>query len=210
MAEPVKLYPCPRCRNPVRATSDRCGKCGLRAKLVPAPQKTGTKSKEPEKTVAPDPVKAQIVDGINPSSFGIASLLLTMTLIAVGLAIFIAAPGLGISMAILALPAFIRTLLVVRKRKILGRPVSTEAKVGLYLGSFGVTLVVTVVTIFASALTFCMSCLGGIAVTNGGSGGSETLVMLIAFGFTLAVAGVLMWAFSLWIISRWRRDTARL
>jgi hypothetical protein len=47
-------------------------------------------------------------------------------------------------------------------------------------------------------------------VTYGGSGGPETLVMLIAFGFTLAVAGVLMWTFFKWIISRWRRDTARL
>lgn len=208
MAGTVKLYHCPRCQNPIRKKSDRCSKCGLRVKWIPGPKKTGTRSKELE-TVTPKLVKAPIVDDINPSSFGIASMLLTMTLIAVGLAIFIAAPGLGIAMAILAFPAFIRTLLVVRKRKMLGRPVSTEAKVGLYLGSFSVTLVVTLVTVFASALTFCFSCLGGMVVAEGFQG-SESLVMLIAFGFTTAVAGVLMWAFSKWIISRWRRDTATL
>ncbi len=58
------------------------------------------------------------------------------------------------TVGVLALPAFIRTLLVVCRRKMLGKTVSTKSKVGLYLGSFSVTLVVTGVTVFASAATF--------------------------------------------------------
>ena len=195
-----KIYNCPRCQNLVSANSSQCPKCGTR--LIKSAAASG------EIVLAEKVIESET--GFNNSSFGLSSLLLTITLIAVCLALFASAPGLGIMMAVLALPAFIRTLLVIQRKNRLGNPVSGGAKIGLYLGSFGVTLIVTVVTLFASALTFCLSCMGGLVVSDRvGNTGSEQVVMLIAFGFTIAVAGLLLWAFSYWIRYRWRRDAGQ-
>ncbi len=204
----AKLYPCPRCRNPVSAKIGQCWKCGTRLKFVPAAKNDIAPG--PKEAAVPAVLVSRSEPAINSSSFGLAGLLLTITLIAVCLALFAAAPGLGIIMAVLALPAFIRTLMVVEQRKKSGKPVSTNAKVGLYLGSFGVTLVVTIVTVFASALTFCLSCLGGLALmTNSGQRYSEGMIIFIAIGLTILVTGLLIWAFSKWIRNRWRRDIAK-
>ena len=97
-----KTFRCPRCQNPLRANTKQCGKCGARIKFV---------SKKPSDIVLAEKVN-KLDSEFNQSSFRLSSMLLTITLIAVCLALFVAAPGLGITLAVLSFPPFIRTLMV--------------------------------------------------------------------------------------------------
>jgi hypothetical protein len=205
-----KLYPCPRCRNLVTAKTGHCWKCGTQLKFVPGAKKDIAPG--PKEAAVPAVLVRRSEPAINSSSFGLASLMLTITLVAVCLALFAAAPGLGIIMAVCALPALIRTLMVVHQRKKSGKPISTEAKVGLYLGSFGVTLIVTVVTVIASVgasiVALIFSCFAVMAGAQGADSPESLVYIAVAFTavFTIFVAGLVVFAFSLWIRRRWQHD----
>ena len=54
--------------------------------------------------------------------------MLSMTLIAVILGVFRAAPGLGILLVVIVSPAWLRTCLYVMRRKARGRPMNTSEK----------------------------------------------------------------------------------
>ena len=179
----------------MKSAAGYCGKCGAYLEIDPS----GAIQVQPDK-------RADINEASVGYQFSVSTMLLVTTLVAVCVALFAAAPGLGILLSIIAVPPFIRTLMLVRRRKVKGQEVSPAAKVGLYLGSLGVTLVITYVTLFASILTFCLSCVGIFAV-SGGSG--EQGAFLIATIMSLAVAGLILWAFSSWVRHRWRRDIQR-
>ena len=187
---------CPTCRATVTQDTPFCWKCGSQLKT------DGFESRGIE---LPD--KPSGSAGFN---FSIASLLLLTTLIAIFLALFAAAPGLGVFLAVLSIPPFVRTLMVVNRRKAMGQQVSGGRKAGLFLGSLGVTLLITWATMFAAAIAFFFSCLGAFAFLDpGASGGAnvEAVFLWITIGFTLTFTGLVLWAFSFWIRARWRRDT---
>jgi hypothetical protein len=188
---------CPRCKAIFKGGPGYCWKCGVWIDI----DDKGIASTASDRDDASLPEHAGF-------SYSISSLLLVTTLIAVCLALAAAAPGLGILLAVVSIPPFVRTILLVRRRKQQGKNVSAGAKVSLYLGSFGVTLVVTCVTLFMSLSAFFFSCLGAYSLSRGQGmrSGSEEFSMTIATVFSLAIAGLLIWSFSHWIRSRWRRD----
>jgi hypothetical protein len=144
-----------------------------------------------------NPYLAPTYDSLTPAQRTGATGLFVGVFILVLVAVTIALPGLGILLAIVALPPFIRTLLVSAKRIQRHQTVSTLDRVLLFAGSFGVTLVVGIVVLISSIGTFCVVCL---------SSGDEKMIpvaLLIAF---LASAGVCVPLFY-WIRYRWRRDT---
>ena len=183
---------CPWCQTEVKSAAGYCGKCGAYLEIDPS---------------GAIQVQSDKLENTNEASvgyqFSVSTMLLVTTLVAVCVALFAAAPGLGILLSIIAVPPFIRTLMLVRRRKVKGQEVSTAAKVGLYLGSLGVTLVITYVTLIASLLTFCLSCMGVFAA---GGGNNETGAFAVAILLSLAIAGLLVWAFSKWVRYRWQRD----
>ena len=78
----------------------------------------------------------------SPQTFGLSTLFLFITVIAVCLGVFFAAPGLGILLTVIVVPAFIRTSAATSAgEKAAGRPVGVPEKVGLFLGSLGIVLV---------------------------------------------------------------------
>lgn len=137
-------------------------------------------------------------------TFGIASLLLLTTLVSVVMAIFVAAPGLGIILAILATPALIRTGMVLSARKELGRITDHGTKISLFLGSLGVTLVIVFTTVSICCVAACASCLATFSVSGGGA---ESLLIPVMAISTLSTGGGVIWLFSYWIHRRWKRDT---
>jgi len=108
------------------------------------------------------------------------------------------APGLGILMAILFVPPMVRTIVVAQHRVAQRRPTSSSEQVLLFAGSFGVTLVVSLVVLVSAFGTFCFVCLSG-----GGDEQTIPVALLSAGVATLASCVPLFY----WIRYRWRRHT---
>ena len=134
-------------------------------------------------------------------TFSIASILLATTLIAVFFGVLTMAPGLAILLAILSVPAFVRTGLAVHRRSQIGKPVSPASKALWFLGSLTVTTVVVTLVIVASVGTFCAVCLGGAGVMNDPN--KPVPFAFLAAGITTVIALTLSVR---WIRRRWRRD----
>lgn len=183
---------CGRCGtiNPRRAFT--CANCRslLPAALVPA---------EAVRRITIDTSTVDDEDRSQPAQFTLATLMFTVTLCAVCFALFAAAPGLGIGLAIILLPAFVRTLMIVQSRRSFGRKTSAELKIVMFLGSAVTALISSVVVLVASVGTFCGICL------SSGSSGSIPVALAVAGA---AVIGVFI-MLAAWYRSRWRRDLTR-
>ncbi len=138
----------------------------------------------------------------NEYSFGLSGLMLVVTLSAVFFGLFVAAPGLAILLAIPALPALIRTALVVNRRASLGRESSASERFALFFGSFGVSVVILLVVFVVGFGTFCAACL---AMYSAG-GEDESLIFLAAIAGLVALIPT-TYGLSYWVRWRWRKDT---
>lgn len=142
----------------------KCRHCGaVNARPAPKCWLCGQDpSGEPEAVAAaPPPVHTA---AINPAqkysrSFTLATIFLVMTLIAVCMGVVVMSPGLGIVLAILSLPAFVRTGLRVQRRVALGKSVTTGQKIGWFLGSLAAAVVVAVVVVTVAAVGMFFVCL---------------------------------------------------
>ena len=136
------------------------------------------------------------------------------TLVLICIALFIASPGLGIGITLLALPALVRTFVVVQKQKSAGKSVGEGKTIYLFAASLGTTYVIAFVTILAMTGVFislsiillfatCIAALG-----NPQNPGFDPEKMMVGIGLVsfLVAVGVL-WLFSFWVRDRWRRDT---
>jgi MFS-type transporter involved in bile tolerance (Atg22 family) len=141
---------------------------------------------------------------VEPFSFSLNSLMMLVTLAAVCFGLLAAAPGLGVFVCVILLPVMIRTALVVRRREAAGLDVSPGTKVGLFFGSFAAASVIAVVVAGAAFGSFCLSCLGAFAVTNGRS---ESLALTIAFVVAGAVTLLISIPMAKWVKRRYRRDS---
>ncbi len=121
------------------------------------------------------------------------------TLVAVCLALFAAAPGLGITLAIAALPAFIRTAILASSREAAGKPLDPGRKVVLFFGSLGTALVSSIVVTVASVGAFCAVCLT--------SGKEEIIPFAAIIGLVVFVATC--YGMFRWYRYRWKRDMNR-
>jgi hypothetical protein len=131
------------------------------------------------------------------STFGLSTLFLVITVIAVCLGVFVAAPGLGILLAVIAVPAFVRTSAATSaQEQSAGRPVDVPDKVGLFLGSIGIMLLIGLAG-FGAFFAACWASCAALSVTGafrrGGGNSGLLLVNLFAGGIALALVGWLLW-----------------
>jgi hypothetical protein len=90
--------------------------------------------------------------------FNLASLLMMMTLAAVIGGVSRMAPGLGLLLVILTLPALVRTWILVVRENRLGHEVSALGRVRQFLGSLGLMFLVLIVglsALFIALLAIC-------------------------------------------------------
>src|SRR5688572_10392620 len=117
LSQAENKYHCPHC-GAVRAWGVPCWLCGAAAESVKGSTHIISEPRAP--AVPPRGVV----------SYSLSTLMLIMTLAAVGCALIVTLPGLGVPVCILLVPVLIRTAMVVRRREEAGRPVSAGEKIG--------------------------------------------------------------------------------
>ena len=127
---------CQNCRAEIPFVSRICGKCSS-IPDVPNPSKSG--------------MKGGTLAGY---TFRLSSLILTTTLIAVCLGVGTWSPGLAVVLALLSVPAYVRTVFVGLRLRREGRHLSIEHKILTYLAS----LSIAAGTVVAPMLAFCTIC----------------------------------------------------
>ena len=137
--ESTDVVACPQCSAPLPTKARYCWLCGV--------------SLRPTAAVPPFQ-PAPIIEPRAAYQFGISTLLLAMTLLAVLLGVFAMSPGVGLAITFLATPPLIRTCIVATKRKTRGQRMSPLAK----LGVFGSTLGIVIVVVAASIGAFIAVC----------------------------------------------------
>jgi len=176
---------CAQCGAPWREESAACWLCGH----DPA---------EPAQTVPPPrPPAAR-----QPFSFSLETMFVVTTLVAVLFGVCLIAPGIGFLLCILSLPAFLRTIMVVRRRDQIGRPVHRFERMLLFLGSIVTLYIVMMMALVASVGVFCYVCIATYSAKV--SDGSAMILALMAASVTTLVAAFL--AFK-WFRARWRKHT---
>jgi hypothetical protein len=128
------------------AETTKCWLCG--ARLEPG-QKAAAQPQAPSADLGAYAVEAPPLAASPPPAaperrvafqFSLATLMLTVTVVAVLLGVFVMSPGWGIVLAILMTPAWLRTCVVVSGREARGRPMSAHQKLELFAASVGVVL----------------------------------------------------------------------
>jgi hypothetical protein len=109
------------------------------------PQLPGTT----DQRASPSPLAAR-----GPLTYSLSTLFLIVTLACVCFGLIAAAPGLGIPVTVLVIPAMIRTLAETRQQQRLGERPRTEDKIG----SFFVSLAVMFAVIVAAGVAFFTAC----------------------------------------------------
>lgn len=167
--------------------------------LAPAPAMPESESASSERPREPAPGRW---------TFSLESVFLVITLIAVCLGALSQYPSLGIPMAIFALPALVRTTLVVQRRQG-SRAVPAGTKISLFLGSFVVTAIICIVVCVTAVATFCGVACSILAVSGEGSfrdeASSSRAVALGGLAALVACIGLLILLVR-WTRTRWRRD----
>ena len=118
-----------------------------------------------------------------PTQFGLTSVLLVITLIAAIAGIARYAPGLGIGLLVLVMPALLRSMVVIARRRAAGEKQTTIHRVLAFLAA----LMLATVTALSAGLAFTATCFGGMYLVRGVRGGGDILQGL---GFGI-IAGIL-------------------
>ena len=134
---------CPECGAEVSTEIDRCWLCDRAQDTSAADERNHAPTIEPHQP-----------------QFGITSLMLTITLIAVVLGVLRLVPGLGIALVVFVTPAFVRATVLAAREKAAGRRLGTGKKAVAFLASLG--LVVSLV--MAAGAAFYVTCWGGFFV----------------------------------------------
>lgn len=137
--------------------------------------------------------------------FSLATLLLVVTLVAVFLAVFALLPGIGIALAVLSLPAFVRTANLIDARRRAGRSTPFYFRAVSFVGSIIVSVFALSVVIIASVGTFCTVCLN---TGSNRSGGGEMAILFALLLAAVATVGVVILLVKL-IRWRFRRDVKK-
>jgi hypothetical protein len=137
-------------------------------------------------------------------SFSLSTVLLVITLACICFALLAAAPGLGILAAVLLVPVFIRTTMVLKQREARGIETSQVEKWSLAIGSFFTAMVMATVVLSTAFAAFCFSCLAGYSVSGRGDDSTPIVVAFIVGG---AVTLFMVYLMAGWARKRYRRDT---
>ena len=189
---------CPDCgaQVPVGSVTSSRWLCGCKTGSEAAPTKqqfTGPKSEMQSPAAS---AQRQVATTLSQSA-----IVLWATLLAVVLGAILIAPGLGIALAIVSLPAALRTAVSVHRREQkTGQSMSVAKRIALFLGwSVAVAVVAAAAGIafaIAAFLAFLADCLNMLSnhpattppASSPGFGGIAAVVALV-------VGGLLLWAF---------------
>jgi hypothetical protein len=187
-ATPAAATHCPDCGAEVPAESLKCWLChrqlAVQAELV-----------EPTSPFRAPPRRA------SPAQFSLETLMLVITLIAVCLGVIMAAPGLGILVAIVAAPALVRTLVAGYQERRAGTPMTLSEKLLAFLASTGVAVAVVVTGWTAFAAACLGSCFVLVGLESTGTANwlrtNDDTIFFVLFGVSalvgLGTAGWLFW-----------------
>ena len=177
---------CPSCGANVRAETTRCWLC-----FWPLPPIKKGPSLTPAE-IHLVPTAAHETDSIRRGppraatrQFSLATILLTITLIAVCLGVYHHWPGLGVLVAAMATPALIGTIALGAGRRQRGLPMTTTDKIVAFFAMFGVLFLVLISAV-AALLVAC----GYLALGMEGMQGRQWIVgllIVIAIG-TISIA----------------------
>ncbi|HEX8203750.1 MAG TPA: hypothetical protein VF590_24955 [Isosphaeraceae bacterium] len=127
-----ELVHCPHCGAKNPAIEEACQECGRPLAVVIGP-----------------PAKVR--------RLGLGTLMVLIAEVAVCLAVIREMPGLGIPLLLILVPAHLRTVVAVARRKADERPMSVEDTVGAFVASMGLMVVVGV----AAGIAFGTTCFAG-------------------------------------------------
>ena len=169
------------------STPDVCPECGATKPLSRTKRSCwlcGHSFDGPSITTATAVPRASAVR--QPQSFGLATLMLVVTLISVVMGLTALAPGLGILLIVLLTPAMVRTFGIVGRQKAKGRQVAAAHKIGTLFASLAVVTVIG----SASVGAFLVTCFPiGLAAYGGKAGDNEARIFL-AFIVGFGAAGI--------------------
>jgi hypothetical protein len=180
------------------ARAERCWLCGATLPLVEGVAKLAQPAlRQTSRAAAGGPM----------NNYSLASLLLMMTLACVVLGVFSIAPGLGVPLGVIAFLAWMRTFHVVRARAIRGDEVTANEKIGLFVWSFGNTLVLLTMIIVAAGAAFFTACTTMLAIADPREPALKEILPIALF----ALIVFLIFAFGIVRMiranrRRWRRD----
>jgi len=137
-------------------SSPRCWLCGGTVRL-----KKGT-----EKPVGAIVLDEPAADRRAALYAVLSTVLLVLALAAVLVGIWAMAPGLGIVLALLTLPTLIVSEYILQNMKRLGEPVGSAQKIAVFFHSFGLVVVLLVVTAIAGFVALIAICAAGISVLS--------------------------------------------
>lgn len=141
-ASPNDERTCPECGVRFAPEANSCWLCHRHVALVSVA------------TPATGPQPSPIVEPRAAYQFGISTLLLIMTLLAVLCGVLSMSPGLGVVLAIVATPALVRVGMTAVRRKVRGRPMTVPEKLGAFAGSVGVVVMICL----AAGAAFVATC----------------------------------------------------
>ena len=144
---------CPDCGATLEGDFAACTHCGWRRL-----GKTNAPATQTEAGATPNPYQAPQAEQIAARTFGLGSLMLVMTLIAVLLGVAMVHPGLALLLVFVAAVALARTMGIVYRRKLAGGPTAGGDKVIVFLGSLFVAIVCSI----ASGVAFYATCWVGV------------------------------------------------
>jgi hypothetical protein len=135
-----------------------------------------------------------------PFQFGLSSMLLITTLVAVIMSVSVMVPGIGISLAIVSVPALVRTYVLVRRRREAGMPATSHDKAVLFVMCLGIAVLISI----ATGAAFFASCFAGFIVVSSASGGRMSALDsgLMAGGILGTICGL---ALLIFLLVKWFR-----
>ncbi len=116
----------------------------------------------------------------------IGSLLATVTILAVALGVFRLAPGLGVMLAVVVVPAYIRTCVVIAQQHSRKKRVTARDRFTLFANSVGVTISVMLLLGAVAVAGFSAYC--GLGVISQGRGSQSGFALIAAVVCCGAVA----------------------
>jgi hypothetical protein len=124
-----------------------------------------------------------------PFQFGLASIMLIITLAAVVLGVYKMAPGIGIALAIVAITALIPTCIISRRKGAQDEPLSSAEQISYFVAWLGLALIVLI----AAGFAFFVTCFVGAITTipsalNPNVGSDFTAVLVFSSIVALVVA----------------------
>jgi hypothetical protein len=134
--------------------------------------------------------RQSVVAADAPRQFQLSSLFLTITVICLCLGLFRVAPGLVVPLMVISVPALVRTRRAAHLASMAGKPLSPGARIGTFLTS----IFILVLVIVAACVALCMACFG-VILSGIGPQKDASLIQFLLIGGSVVVGFFVIWIF---------------